>query len=116
MEARFPLSAASTGTAVDGASKARDRGRAGGVVREFVRNLYPGYFALVMATGIVSNGLFLLGHETLSAILFVIALLAFVVLLGLTLYRAASFPGRFWGDLVDPRLVFSFFTVVAAIN
>ena len=37
-----------------------------GVLRDELRGLYPGYFALVMATGIVSNAFYALGERTLS--------------------------------------------------
>lgn len=79
-----------------------------------VRTLYPGYFALVMATGIVSNALDLLGHRTLSGALLGVNLVAYPALVGLTLLRAVRWPRDLWRDLVDPRLVFSFFAFVAA--
>ena len=79
-----------------------------------VRPLFPGYFNLVMATGIVSNGFFLLGRHGLSNALFVVALAAFPLLLVLLCLRACLYPDALWRDLVDPKLVFTFFTVVAA--
>ena len=42
-----------------------------------VRPLFPGYFNLVMATGIVSNAFFILEHRTLSSALFVVNLVAY---------------------------------------
>ena len=41
-----------------------------------VRQLYPGYFALVMATGIISNAALYLGHRALSNGLFAVNLAA----------------------------------------
>ena len=79
-----------------------------------VERLFPGYFALVMATGIISNTLFLEGHHGLSDALFAVDILAFPWLVLLTALRAARFHRALWADLTNPGLVFSFFTVVAA--
>ena len=78
------------------------------------RRLPPGYFALVMATGIISNTLWLQGLRPESNVLFAIDVAAFVWLLLMTGLRAARHPRAIWGDLVNPRLVFAFFTLVAA--
>jgi tellurite resistance protein TehA-like permease len=78
-----------------------------------VRTLYPGYFALVMATGIVSNGFWFLGFRVLSDILLVIDLVAYPVLVAATIARLVRHPKALWADLINPRLVFSFFTIVA---
>ena len=42
-----------------------------------IATLYPGCFALVMATGIISNALFLEGHRAWSAVLFAVNLIAY---------------------------------------
>lgn len=78
-----------------------------------VRTLYPGAFALVMATGIVSNGFWILGHETLSDVLLGVNLVAYPALVVGTALRIVRHPRELWTDLVNPRLVFSFFTIVA---
>ncbi len=85
-------------------------------LRESIRTLYPGYFALVMATGIISNGFYLLDFKVLSAVMIVIAVGAFLVLAAATIARALLFPRELAADLVDPRFVFSFFTLVAGVN
>ena len=79
-----------------------------------IEGLFPGYFALVMATGIISNTLFLEGHHGLSDALFAVNILAFPWLVLLTALRVARFHRALWADLTNPALVFSFFTVVAA--
>ncbi|HET6682202.1 MAG TPA: tellurite resistance/C4-dicarboxylate transporter family protein [Gaiella sp.] len=84
------------------------------VVREGLRDMYPGYFALVMATGIVSNAFYYLDHDALSDVLFGITLAAFPLLLACFVVRVLMWPRAVWRDLVDPRLVFTFFTLVAA--
>jgi tellurite resistance protein TehA-like permease len=78
--------------------------------------LAPGYFALVMATGIISNTLYFEEHRLLSDALFAINVGAYPWLLLLTCVRAARFPRALWRDLLDPSLVFSFFTFVAATD
>lgn len=81
-----------------------------------IATLYPGYFALVMATGIISNAMLFEGHRGWSDALFAVNALAYPVLLLMTLARIARFPRAVWTDLTDPRLVFSFFTLVAATD
>jgi tellurite resistance protein TehA-like permease len=81
-----------------------------------VRSLYPGYFALVMATGIVSNALWFLRFRTLSDVLLWINVVAYPLLLAATVVRVVRYPRRLWADLINPRLVFSFFTLVAGSN
>lgn len=79
-----------------------------------IRSLYPGYFALVMATGIVSNAALHLGQRRLSDLLLAVNLPAFGLLLVLLATRAIRFRRALWADLSEPRMVFSFFTIVAA--
>lgn len=81
-----------------------------------VATLYPGYFALVMATGIISNALFLERYHFLSDALLLINLCAYPALWFLTALRFFWFRKELWADLTSPRLVFSFFTCVAATD
>ncbi|HEY1472525.1 MAG TPA: tellurite resistance/C4-dicarboxylate transporter family protein [Pseudolabrys sp.] len=81
-----------------------------------IATLYPGSFAIVMATGIISNALFFEKHLALSDALFVFNTAAYPWLLVATLIRAARFSRALWADLINPRLVFSFFTIVAATD
>ncbi|MCI0467263.1 MAG: tellurite resistance/C4-dicarboxylate transporter family protein [Beijerinckiaceae bacterium] len=76
--------------------------------------LHPGSFALVMATGIISNALFLEGYQKLSGLLLYVNTLAYAWLAILLTLRALKFPQAIWSDLTDPRAVFSFFTLIAA--
>ena len=77
-----------------------------------IETLYPGCFALVMATGIVSNAVFLEGSRALSDLMFAVNASAFSGLAIFTVLRACRFPRMLWRDLTNPRLVFSFLTVV----
>ncbi len=74
----------------------------------------PDSFALVMATGIISNALFLEGYRELSTVLFYVNTAAYPWLAMLTILRAVRFPQAILSDLTDPRVVFSFFTLIAA--
>jgi tellurite resistance protein TehA-like permease len=76
--------------------------------------LDPGCFALVMATGIISNAFFLQGERTIADVLFAINLVAYPCLWLLTILRAVRFHAAIQSDLFNPRRVFLFFTVVAA--
>jgi tellurite resistance protein TehA-like permease len=82
----------------------------------WISALDPGYFALVMATGIVSNGFYLQGQRALSDALFAIGVAAYIWLALLTGLRAALFGAALKADLLSPRTVFLFFTFVAATD
>src|ERR1051325_6963374 len=84
--------------------------------RDGVANLYPGYFALVMATGIIANVMWFEGERVISDALIAVNVVAYGVLAALTLARVALFPRALWRDLTDPSLVFAFFTLVAATD
>jgi tellurite resistance protein TehA-like permease len=76
-------------------------------------DLFPGYFALVMATGIISIACFLLGMTTISFVLLVINVIAYVVLCVLLLIRLVFFFARVKADIKDHVKGPGFFTVVA---
>jgi len=78
-----------------------------------VAELFPGYFALVMATGIISIACFFLEWKTLSFVLLVINLFAYVILGLLLLLRLLFFFPRVMADLNDHVRGPGFFTVVA---
>jgi len=76
-------------------------------------SFYPGYFAFVMATGIVSIASYLQGMLSLSFALFSINIAGYVVLWVLTLVRLYwNFPG-FITDLTSHVHGPGFFTLVA---
>ncbi len=81
-----------------------------------VAGLTPGYFAGVMATGIVSIGAQLRGFTRLAAVLFWIAVVFYAVLVVLTLWRMAADRQRMSDDFHDPARAFGFFTFIAATN
>jgi tellurite resistance protein TehA-like permease len=84
--------------------------------RSAVATLFPGYFALVMATGIVAIGAAQQELSVLADALFVVAAVSFVVLAALTVARLARYPRLLVGDLTHHSTGFSFLTTVAAVN
>ncbi|MBN9633747.1 MAG: tellurite resistance/C4-dicarboxylate transporter family protein [Actinobacteria bacterium] len=87
-----------------------------GGVREAVRTLEPGYFALVMATGVVSTAMHVHRVEAVSELLLWIAGIAYVVLVAGNLARIMLFGASFRADLADPQRSFTMFTFVAGTN
>jgi hypothetical protein len=81
-----------------------------------IAQLYPGSFAFVMATGIISNAFYFEGYRPNSNAMLAVNLVAFPFLLAATALRLLRFGERLWRDFTDPRLVFSFFTIVAAFD
>jgi tellurite resistance protein TehA-like permease len=78
-----------------------------------IENLFPGYFALVMATGIVSIAAQLLGLSWIATALSWTNLAAYALLSLLLLTRSLLFPRRLFDDLCDHGRGPGFFTVVA---
>ncbi len=86
---------------------------AGSGITGAAANLFPGYFALVMATGIISIATNLLGMPPLAWALLGINLVAYVVLSILLAIRLIRFFPRVKADLTDHVRGPGFFTVVA---
>jgi tellurite resistance protein TehA-like permease len=76
--------------------------------------LNPAYFALVMATGIVSIASHLLNLSWIARGLFGLNMAAFLILTALTAARLWIFPHRLYANLVDHKRGVGFFTSVAA--
>ena len=81
-----------------------------------IRDLDPGYFALVMATGIVSQTMFLAGAGWLSRALLGVGVVAYLVLVVGYVWRFARYRREFLADATNPGKAFAFFTFVAASN
>ena len=75
--------------------------------------LFPGYFALVMATGIVSLAAHFLGLEWIAQVLLWINIVAYLVLWALTLARLLLYRAEFVDDLTHHARGVTFLTVVA---
>lgn len=84
--------------------------------RQAVEGLTPGYFAFVMATGIISVGMKLEGFDVISFLLLIVCVIAFVSLLGLNVWRFFGYRSAVNNDFGDPTRAFGFFTFVAGTN
>ncbi|HET7303831.1 MAG TPA: tellurite resistance/C4-dicarboxylate transporter family protein [Segeticoccus sp.] len=87
-----------------------------GRVEHALHGLTPGYFALVMASGILSVGMHLNGRPVLSGILLVVCLVAYVLLVVLTGWRLVAHREAVVDDFMDPARAFGFFTFIAGTN
>jgi tellurite resistance protein TehA-like permease len=81
-----------------------------------VATLSPGYFAVVMATGIVSIAAEQRGYHGVAVALLWANSAAYVVLWLLTVLRLARYPRRMLADLAGHRTGAAFLTVVAGTN
>jgi len=81
-----------------------------------IATLFPGYFALVMATGIVAIGANQQNLDLLAQILYVITVLAYVVLAVLLASRMIRYWSNFAADVTNHAKGFAFLTTVAATN
>jgi len=82
--------------------------------RDRLETLHPGYFAMVMATGIVSIALDLQGFSLLSMSLLGLNLLIYPVLLILFTIRFGRYRDAFLADMANSQRGVGFFTWVAA--
>ncbi len=78
--------------------------------------LDPGYFAWVMASGIVSIGADLLGYAVLSRVVLGFTMAAFVALTLAYSARAVFYWASFRQSLRDPTTAMAYFTVVAGTD
>ena len=85
-------------------------------VRHAVRTLHPGYFALVMATGIVSIAMQNHGADAVSVALLWLAAGEYLLLIVLHLWRGLAYRAEIADDFADPRRAFGSFTFVAATD
>ena len=85
-------------------------------MRDWIEHLDPGYFALVMASGIVSIGLDVTGHQTLSRVVLGVTGAGFVVLLAAYLARLVFFPAAVRASLKVPGTAMGYFTLVAGVD
>jgi tellurite resistance protein TehA-like permease len=83
-------------------------------IRAAILELYPGYFAFVMATGILSTTAGVLDVEGVARALFGVNLVAYPLLWGLTLARLRWAPRRVLRELTGHATGPAYFTTVAA--
>ncbi len=83
------------------------------IISSGLAGMHPAYFAMVMATGIVSVASHLMGLAAVARILLALNVLFYVVLWALTLLRCTRYPERVRADFLDHGRSVGFFTVVA---
>jgi tellurite resistance protein TehA-like permease len=81
-----------------------------------IATLFPGYFALVMATGIIAVAASQQKIDWLANTLYLIAAIAYVILLVLVVARLVLYPRLLFADLTSHAKGFAFLTIVAATN
>ncbi len=79
-----------------------------------LEDLSPSYFALVMATGIVSIGCYLMGLRPVAVGLFALNGVAYLAIWALSLLRLRFYPQRVLEDLTSHERGLGFLTSVAA--
>ena len=82
-------------------------------IQQEIANLFPGYFALVMATGIISVAAYLLEMRFIAWTLLVFNLAAYAILWLLTLIRLVRYFPRLLADLSSHGRGPGFFTLIA---
>lgn len=88
----------------------------GNFILRAAADLFPGYFALVMATGIISIACYLLEMKTLAVVLLIVNIVAYGFLGLLLVLRLSLFFGRVKEDLNNHLRGPGFFTVVAGTS
>lgn len=78
-----------------------------------LEKLHPAYFALVMATGIVSLAAYLLGFTTIAGTLFAFNIVAYPTLWVLYVARIVLYPRAVLSDLTNHARSVGFFTIIA---
>jgi tellurite resistance protein TehA-like permease len=81
-----------------------------------IATLFPGYFALVMATGIVAIASKQQTIDWLADTLYVVAAGSYIVLVVLIVVRIVAYPRRLFADLTSHAKGFGFLTIVAGTN
>jgi tellurite resistance protein TehA-like permease len=86
------------------------------MLQRWLATLDPGYFALVMATGIVSIGAGLVGYPDLSRVILGVTIAAFVILV--VAYTARLIWFRSWvvRNLRNPTMAVAYFTSAAGCD
>lgn len=87
--------------------------KVGKLIAQCMKELFPGYFALVMATGIVSVSAHLQEEQAIAGLLFLLNQAAYIALFVLSLARCIVYPSRAMADLTNPAVAPAFLTTVA---
>ncbi|HET7360708.1 MAG TPA: tellurite resistance/C4-dicarboxylate transporter family protein [Salinimicrobium sp.] len=85
------------------------------LLQQKIKTLLPAYFALVMATGVLSIGAFLDDMLVLADVLFYINMIFLLVLVSLYFYRVIFYRDQVLEDFRSYQKGPGFFTIVAAL-
>ena len=89
---------------------------AASTLKNFIRDLHPAHFAMVMATGIISLVFQAMEYEQISVALFILNLAAYAFLIVLLTLRLFFFWPSLLADLKTPRRAWTLLTLVVATN
>ena len=81
-----------------------------------IATLFPGYFALVMATGIIATAAQQQTIDWLADVLYVVAAASYIALAVLVIMRLVRYPRQLFADLTSHTRGFAFLTIVAGTN
>jgi tellurite resistance protein TehA-like permease len=90
--------------------------KVGRLIALCIKELFPGYFALIMATGIVSISAHLQEEQAIAGLLFLLNQAAYIALSVLSLARCIVSPSRAIADLTNPAVAPAFLTTVAGTD
>src|SRR5216110_1757332 len=94
----------------------RSWARIGRAIDERIADMHPAYFAMSMATGVVSIASHLLQIAVVAQALLAVNVIVYPALLASTAYRIAKHRARVASDLGDHTRGVGFFTTVAATS
>lgn len=86
------------------------------LLKRISEQLFPGYFALVMATGVLSIGTHLLELDLVAEALYIFNILAFFILWILTIIKLIYFRDVIKSEIKNHRLAPSYFTLIAGTS
>ena len=109
-----PAAAADVGTLASSSSPMTTVAGPAAVPGWGLRDMHPAYFAMAMATGIVSVACQLVGYRRLASGLFLLNVVVYAALWFLTALRLVRFPSNVVADLLSHGRSVGFFTAVAA--
>lgn len=81
-----------------------------------LQTFFPGYFALVMATGIVSIGAYLNDLKQTAMVLLAANILFYITLWVILILRIFKYPADVWKDVISSSRGVTFLTIVVANN
>ena len=79
----------------------------------WLKDIYPGYFTVTMATGIISLGLQLLNFPGFSLALYYITILSWLTCFVIYAARLSIFTATVAAEVVNPHKTFNYFSFVA---